>query len=389
MSTSAASDVIESQPTAVPVSKPQRLLSLDVLRGMDIALMIAVNNNGEHAYWPFRHSAWNGCTPTDLVFPTFLFLMGTSVVLSFQKRLTSGCSKASLALHILRRFVVLFAFGLVVNGFPYFPLHTLRIYGVLQRIALCFLFAGLLQLWTRSARSKVAVLVVSLVGYWVLMRYVPVPGHGVPGRDIPLLDPDQNLVAWLDRHIMPARRLYERVRDPEGLLSTLPALGTTMIGMLTGMWLRTNRSAREKCTGMLAAGVAGIIFGEIWNVSFPINKKLWTSSYVLFAAGCTLVAFAICYYLLDVKQWRRGWTYVWLVFGMNALGAYILSELLAAGVSAIRVGPRMSWEHWFYAHSFGHIQPLGVGSLLFSIFFVLVCWLPMAVLYRKRIFLKI
>ncbi len=369
-----------------------RLVSLDVLRGITIAFMILVNNGVRNYPYPaLEHSAWNGWTPTDLVFPTFLFLVGITIVFSFESRLARGISKATLLFHTFRRASILFLLGLVVNGFPYFPLHTLRIYGVLQRIALCFLIGGILYLLDRRPAGKVAIVFAALVGYWILMRWAPVPGFGLPCRDFPLLDPNRNLVAYLDRHIFPGR-LYERVRDPEGLLSTLPAVGTTLLGMLTGMWLRSRHSPSRKALGMLAAGVLGIVLGLLWGHWFPINKKLWTSSFVLFAAGWSLIALALCYWAVDIKNWKKGWTYVWLVFGMNAITAYVFSELLASTLSAIQVHMgaakvRLSW--YLFLQCFAEIPSHPLASLAYSISFVVVCFVPAALLYRKRIFLKI
>ena len=380
-----AHSVTLEQPAATRLG---RLISLDVLRGMTIAFMILVNNGDRYSYSPLHHSAWNGWTPTDLVFPTFLFLMGASVVFSFESRLQRGVSKSSLLAHSFRRFVILFLLGLVVNGFPFFHLGTLRIYGVLQRIAICFLLAAIIYLWDRGVTSKVVLIVVALLGYWILMRWIPVPGYGLPVRDIPLLDKDANLVAYLDRHILPGR-LYEGTRDPEGLLSDLPAMATTLMGMLTGMWLRSRRTLEQKCLGMLGAGVLCILLGELWNPWFPINKKLWTSSYVLFAAGVSLVCWALCYWAVEIKEWKRGWTPFWLVFGMNAITAYVISELLAPALSAIRPTGKLSLHQILYAHLFAPIHPLAIGALLYSISFVLVCWLPVFALYRKKIFIKV
>jgi predicted acyltransferase len=214
--------------------------------------------------------------------------------------------------------------GLFLAVFPLFHLSHIRIYGVLQRIALCYLACGLLYLWARRAANQAAfyigLLVVLLVGYWALMRFVPVPGYGVPGRDIPFLDKDANIVAWLDRH-MHLGRLWEKTRDPEGLLSTFPAIGTTLLGMLTALWLRTNRTLQRKCAGMLGAGLVLILLGQLWNPWFPINKKLWTSSFVLFMGGCSLVLWAFFMWLTEIKGWRKG-TAFWLVFGMNAIASY-------------------------------------------------------------------
>jgi predicted acyltransferase len=389
--THTVSSVPSVTPASVTTDQPKissRLISLDVMRGITIAFMILVNNSGEHAYWPFRHAAWNGWTPTDLVFPTFLFIMGTSLVFSFESRLSRGVSKGTLLAHTFKRFLILFLLGLVVNGFPHFPLHTLRIYGVLQRIAICFLIGSILYLWDRRPTSKIVLLVAALLGYWILMRWVPVPGFGLPGRDIPLLDKDANLVAYLDRHIFPGR-LYEGTRDPEGLLSTIPALGTMLMGMLTGMWLRTQRTLSQKFAWMLGAGIVSILLGELWNPWFPINKKLWTSSYVLFAAGCSLVGVALCYWAVEIKGWKKGWTFPWLVFGMNAISAYVFSELLSSTLESVNVGPNMNLDHSLYLKIFDPIHPPGVGSLIYSICFVLVCWLPVLVLYRKKIFIKV
>jgi predicted acyltransferase len=350
--------------------------------------MILVNNGSEYSYWPLKHSDWNGWTPTDLVYPTFLFLVGITLVFSFESRLSRGASRKSLALHTAQRAGVLFLLGLVVNGFPFYHLATLRIYGVLQRIAICFLICSLLYLWDRRPTSKIVLLLACLLGYWALMRLVPVPGYGVPGRDIPFLDKDANIVAWLDRHVFPGR-LYEVTRDPEGILSNIPAIGTTLLGMLTAMWLRSKKSLEQKCTGLLTGGIALILLGELWNPWFPINKKLWTSSYVLFAAGVSMLILALCYWAIEIRGWKKGWTYYWLVFGSNAITAYVLSELLSSALSAIRIGSHQSLHGLIYQSVFQPVHPPGIGALLYSLAFVMVCWLVVWPLYVKRIFIKV
>jgi predicted acyltransferase len=372
----------------------RRLVSLDVARGITIAFMILVNNggSGKYSYRQLEHSAWNGWTLTDLVFPSFLFIAGISIVFSTESRLARGESKGVLRLHVLRRAVILFLLGLVVNGFPLFNLSTLRIYGVLQRIAICFLFASLLYLWNSRAWVAISTIVAALLGYWILMRWVPIPGIGVPTHDVPLLDPNQNWVAYVDRKIFPARRLYETVRDPEGLLSDIPAMGTILLGLLTGIWLRRPKSLSSKAIGLLVGSLSGLVLGNIWNIWFPINKKLWTSSYVLFAAGCTLLLLAICYYAVEIKEWTRGWTYPWLVFGSNAITAYVFSELLSGALSTIRVhdGARIiDLQQFIYQHWFFSLVNPSFGSLLYSLTFVLVCFVPVVLLYRKKIFIKI
>jgi predicted acyltransferase len=367
-----------------------RFVSVDVMRGLTVAFMILVNNNGQNdqAYVAMNHSPWNGFTPTDLVFPTFLFIMGVSMVLSFEARLRKGFSTTEYLLHTFRRFVILVFFGLIVNGFPFFHLDTLRIYGVLQRIALCYLLGSLLQLVDRGVWTKVAVLVISLVGYWVLMRWIPVPHHGIPGGDFPLLDPDINLTAYLDRHMFPGR-LFEGRRDPEGFLSTLPALGTTLLGMITGLWLRSSRSLNNKLNGILMAGIVAVTAGQLWSYWFPLNKKLWTSSYVLYAGGWTLLILALCYFVVEIKNLRGRWTYPWLVFGTNAITAYVFSELLSSTVAVVKGDAGQSLQHYLYWTYFVHVLNPAFGSLVYSVCFAAICWIPVALLYRKKIFLKI
>ena len=371
-----------------------RLQSLDFFRGVTIAAMILVNDNGDGhaAYWPLKHSAWNGWTPTDLVFPFFVFIVGVSMVFSFASRLKRGESRSHLMLHALRRAAILFALGVLLNGFPdHYHAASIRIEGVLQRIALCYLVAAALLLWT-GARGWWTAIVVCLVGYWVLMRFVPVPGFGVPTHDIPLLDRDHNLAAWLDRLVFPGH-LYEGTRDPEGLLSTVPAIATALLGVMTGEWLRSAASPRRKTAWMIAMGVAGIAAGEIFNLWFPINKKLWTSSYVLFTAGIALMCLGVCYWLLDVKRWRGPWTLPAIIFGMNAIAAYVFSEVLAkvldAGGVATAGGPVLSWQEIIYQRLFAPLASPPNASLIYSIAYVLVCLAVAWILYRKGIFLKV
>jgi predicted acyltransferase len=389
-----------STPTTPTRTKPARMLSLDVLRGLDIGFMILVNNNGDgsRAYWALKHADWNGFTPTDLVFPTFLFLVGISTVLSTEARLAQGATKQSIFLHTVRRAVIIFLLGLLVNSFPHFNLHTLRIYGVLPRIAICYFIVATLYLISPGWKSKLVLAVAALGTYWVLMRYVPVPGYGMPGRDIPFLDRDANLVAWLDRHIFPASHLYERTRDPEGLLSTIPAVATALMGMLTGIWLRTGRSIVEKSRGIAIAGMTCVLAGGIWNIWFPLNKKLWTSSFVLFAGGLSLLLLALSMWVVDIMRAsetsedraRKSRTFMpLLVFGMNAIVAYVFSELLAGGIDNIHMSAGGNLQQWLYHSILAVVPDPAFASLLYSLGFVAVCWLPAYALYRRRIFIKI
>src|SRR5437764_701552 len=292
---SVAADLSAPPVSVSATSKPasERLMSLDLVRGATIALMILVNDpgDGRASYWPLEHARWNGWTPTDLVFPFFLFIVGVAMAFSFTSRLQRGEERSHLLTHVLWRGAVLAALGIFLNGFPHhFGLDHWRFYGVLQRIAICYVITSALELWT-GWRTQLGVTVACIVGYWVLMRFVPVPGFGVPTHDIPILDPDRNLAAWLDRKLLMGH-LYEGTRDPEGVISTIPALATCIAGLLTGKWLKAANSATKKALGMLAIGVLAIAAGKVWDVWFPINKQLWTSSYVIFTAGVGLIFLA-------------------------------------------------------------------------------------------------
>src|SRR6266568_3827390 len=339
----------------------KRLLSLDVLRGITIAFMIMVNNNGGSGSWHFmNHAAWIGLTPTDLVFPTFVFVVGVSIVFAFESRLARGATRSQLAWHTLRRAIVLIVFGIVVNSFPFFALPHMRFYGVLQRIAVCYLVVGLFSLWAKRAWTKVAALVVALGGYWILVRWTPIPGVGVPGRDVPFMDMSQNLVSWIDRHLFPFHLyLYSpdhNVRDPEGLLSDLPAIGTALMGVLTGLWLRTRKSIPAKTIGLAAASVVSLAVGYLWSLSFPLNKNMWTSSFVLVAAGYSLALLTLAFWAVEQKGWRKGWTWPWLVFGSNAIAAYMFSELMPGVLYNISVpsvtGRPSDLISWIFTHTF-------------------------------------
>jgi predicted acyltransferase len=386
---------------AIAPTRVQRLISLDVLRGITIAFMIMVNNNGGSGSWGFmNHAEWNGLTPTDLVFPTFVFVVGASIAFAFDARLARGATRVALGWHTLRRAGILFLLGIVVNGFPLFELAHLRIYGVLQRIAVCYLVVALFYLWDRRVWTKVAALGVALVGYWILLRWVPVPGAGMPGRDFPFMDQSQNLVSWLDRQLM-AGHLYmpwttHDVRDPEGLLSDLPAVGTALLGLLAGLWMRERKAARTTTLGLAAGSVACLATGYLWSVWFPLNKNLWTSSFVLVAAGWSLAVLTLAYWVVEQMGWGRergkGWIWLWLVFGSNAIVAYMFSELLPGALNEIHFtagGQRTGVLGWVFKASFAHIPDPGWAAFAYSVSFLAVCFVPVWVLYRKKIFVKV
>ena len=374
-----------------------RLLSLDVARGITIAFMIMVNNNGGSGSWGFmNHAAWNGLTATDLVFPTFVFLMGASVVFAIEGRLARGATRAQVVRHTAQRAAILVLLGIVVNSFPFFELEHMRFYGVLQRIAVCYLAVSLLYLWNRRVWPLATALVLALVGYWVLLRWVPVPGAGLPGRDVPFMDVQQNLVSWIDRQVFPYH-LYRdvpdhNVRDPEGLLSDLPAIGTALMGVLTGIWLRTRRSIPTKTAGLAGAALASLALGYVWAVWFPLNKNLWTSSYVLVAGGYSLALMTATFWAIEQQQWRTGWTWIWVVFGSNAIAAYMFSELLPGVLQNIRFeagGERTDVITFLVEHVFSHVPDPGWAAFAYSISFTAVCFVPVWLLYRRRIFLRV
>lgn len=396
MTESAAATTV-TNPATAPKSGVQRLLSLDVTRGITIAFMIMVNNNGGRGSWGFmNHAEWNGLTPTDLVFPTFAFVIGVSIVFAFSARLARGATRGQLARHTALRAIILIALGIVVNGFPFFPMEHARYYGVLQRLGVCYLVVGVFYLYDQRAWTKWAALVAALVGYWVLIRWVPIPGVGVPGRDVPFMDMTQNLTSWIDRHLFPYHLyLYppdHNVRDPEGLLSDLPAIGTTLMGCLAGIWLRSSRSVKAKGAGLALACVASLVIGYLWSMEFPLNKNMWTSSFVLVAGGYSLALLTFAYWAVEMMNWRKGWTYVWLVFGSNAIGAYMFSELTPGifYLTHVQDGGRMvTLEEWLMRHVYMQIFPVGWAQFGWSVSFAAFCFIPVWILYRKKIFLKI
>lgn len=398
---------------ACEVVKPRRVLSVDTLRGMTIALMILVNDPGDwgRVFRPLDHAEWNGWTITDLVFPTFLFLVGASTIFSLNARAERGNCRGTLAGRVFARAGKIFLLYMVLEFFPRMHWGGMRLYGVLTRIALCYLIAGLVLLMTRRVQVLVLIIAALLVGYWVLLRWVPVPGFGMPGRDVPFMHQNGNLAAWMDRgamawtqHWLHTGRLYNRTRDPEGLLSTLPAVATTLLGALAGMWMtrkewRIHPQARRLMpAGLVGAGIVLFAAGELWSRWFPINKNLWTSSYVLLTAGIAAVLLGMWSALVDghTQPWRR-WLHVvswpWLVFGSNAIAAYTISIVLVKAGLYFHVpggdGQRRSLWLMAYRDVFARAGSNEWTSLAFAVSVVAVCFLPVWLLWRRRIFLKL
>jgi len=362
-----------------PAVRQDRLASLDAFRGFTIAAMILVNSPGswKHVYPALLHSPWHGWTPTDLVFPFFLFVLGVTTAFSLSRHQVPS-DRGPTYRKIIRRSAILFALGLLLALFPYFDLGELRVVGVLQRIAIIYAATALILLHT-SRRTQAWITAGLLLGYWGIMQLAPVPGVGAG-----VLTAEGNFAAWVDQSIVPGR-LYRGSWDPEGLFSTLPALATALLGAFTAYWMRSGRERSEIAAGMFAAGWAGILGGLVWGLVFPINKNLWTSSYVLFTAGAALEGLALCYWLIDIRGYRR-WARPAIVYGLNPITAYVLSMLLA---TALRLFPANAsiQERLFGALSFW-LSPVD-ASLVYALGFVILFWGLAEWLHRQRLFIKV
>ncbi len=379
----------ERPPVAGPAAS-SRLVSLDVFRGLTIAGMVLVNNPGSwaHIYWPLEHAEWNGWTPTDLIFPFFLFIVGVAIPLALGRRVDEGGRKRDLYWKIIKRALIIFALGEFLAGFPYFHLSTMRIPGVLQRIAVCYLFASFIFLKTKP-RTQAIIALALLVVYWLLMTHVHAPGYATGD-----LSKEGSLASYIDRSVF-GRHVWSqaKVYDPEGILSTMGALATTLFGVLAGNHLRcSTRTQFEKVAGLFVAGMICVVIGWAWNPFFPINKGLWTSSYVFLTGGMALQLLAFCYWLIDIKNYRA-WSKPFVVFGVNAIVLFVGTGIMARLMGLIRLptsdGKGISLQGWIYQHLFlSWAQPIN-ASLAFAIVFNLL-WLGlMWILYWRKIFIKI
>ena len=439
----------------------QRLISLDVFRGMTIAGMVLVNNPGTWSaiYGPLEHAPWNGITPTDYIFPFFLFIVGIAIPIALKKRMQNGVTK-DVYLKIIQRAVTIFALGLLISMIPFFQFNdstgipyalkillvlsfstalflyllekktaagitaaasaivvlgfyfagaeilwynfaTMRIPGVLQRIAVCYLIVSLIFLHT-NWKQQVAISVGLLLAYWLLMTLVPVPGCEITTID----DKACNLAAWIDRMILTESHMWRsaKVYDPEGILSTIPAIVTTLSGVLTGTWLtRSSRddeseipnpnSQIETVAGIFFAGTVLLAIGWSWSLVFPLNKSLWTSSYVLYTSGLALLTLGFCYWLIDIKGYKR-WAWPFVVFGANALALFVFSGLMARLLGMIRLagpeeGKDITLQQFIFNNLFlSWLAPIN-ASLAFAICFILVWLFLMWLLYRRKIYIKV
>lgn len=394
-------------------TRSERLVSLDVFRGMTVAGMLLVNNPGTWSaiYPPLQHAAWNGWTPTDLIFPFFLFIVGITTELSLRARRARGDDEGAILRQVLRRGALIFLFGFLLSGFPFFtwppalPEATFlervvdrfehwRVLGVLQRIGLAYLFGALLT-WRTSLKLQFGILGALLFGYWALMTMVPVPDTGVAGRFV-LDKPDQLLSAWLDRTILGTNHLWigGKTWDPEGLLSTLPAIGTMILGTFAGRWIaHQERTLTDRLAGLFAVGAMTMMLGLVWHWVFPINKSIWSSSYVLFTAGMGAVSLATCMWVIDVMQVRR-WTFPFVVYGTNPMLAFLGSGLMARLIASIwtwetGTGSRISAQGFVFNTLYASWLPPREASFAYALSFVALWFLILWGAWKRGFVLKV
>jgi predicted acyltransferase len=363
-----------------------RLVSLDIFRGLTLAFMILVNTPGswEYVYSPLEHSKWNGCTPTDLVFPFFLFIVGVSTYYSLRKY--GGKINGSTIFRISRRMMAIFAVGLFLNIFPYFgrDYSTLRIMGVLQRIALAYGLGAIICMAVRREYLWI-VLAGILLFYWGLLALFGGPDPYSLGG---------NFALKADLAILGKSHLYNGFGipfDPEGLLSTLPAIGTVIIGYYIGGIVGQESSGSKTVLKLIIIGAALSGLGYLWNIVFPINKPLWTSSYVLYTSGLGIVVLSIIYLMADVLKFQR-WGTFFIVFGTNAIFAYFIAGIWTRLMLMIQIpsgADMVNLYDWLYLKVFAPIAGNLNGSLLFAVFQVLLIWAVSLILYRKKIFVRL
>lgn len=375
-----------------------RLVSLDAFRGATIAAMLLVNNPGSwsHVYAPLLHARWHGWTPTDLIFPAFLWMVGVSMTLSTARRVEAGADRVALLRHAGQRAAIIFGLGLFLNAFPFgllpgsdFSFAALRWPGVLQRIALCYLAASVIFLGCKP-RGQALWAAGLLLGYWALLSFVPVPGHGAG-----VLEPTGSLAWWIDSHLLAGHTWSGAPApgfDPEGLLSTLPAIGNVLCGTLAGYLLRAAPNGARASGNLAGCGVALIALGVAWGAVFPINKNLWTSSFVLLTSGWAMVGFGAFHWLIDVRGWRA-WAQPFVWYGMNALALFVLAGLAGrllyvvswTGADGAKVTLKSALYSTLYTSWLGPMH----ASLAFAVTFVLAFLALAWAMWRRKWFIKV
>ncbi len=417
---SAASTVPATSATPVMPSQA-RLMSLDVFRGATIAAMMLVNNPGnwDAIYKPLEHASWHGWTFTDLVFPFFLWIVGVAVPLSMSRRIEQGQSRMELFGHVLRRSVIIFGLGFFLSSFMYLIdgslfrdgflpwLHnyatSVRVPGVLQRIAVCYLIASIIFLRT-GIRGQAIWTGALLAAYWLLMMLVPVPGHGAG-----ILEKDGNLSQYIDNLVFNGpvigTHTYSATKtwDPEGIVSTIPAIATCLFGILTGHLLRSKLIPEAKTAWIFTGGALLLLAGGLMDVWLPINKNLWTSSYSVFMAGMAMTCFGVCYWLIDVQDLRK-WAKPFAIYGMNAITVFVVSGVLGRISLAIKVtnaaGQKVALKAFLYdklfgafaspdtAPFFGFLASPRNASLMWALMYVTMLYLVAYGMYRRKWFVR-
>ena len=378
-----------STPQSDVAAPKGRLTSLDAFRGLAIALMILVNSPGDpgNVYSILGHAAWNGWTLADTIFPAFLFMVGVAIVISLDKQSVEAESHPAIMGRILKRTIILFALGIFINVFPGFDFSTLRIPGVLQRIAVCYFLVCLIVLKS-GLRGRILWLVGLLASYWLMMRFMPVPGIGAG-----VLEPGNNFAAWVDSHLLKGFMwsYYGGKWDPEGIVSTIPAIATTLFGVLAAQWLKSSFSGGRKVAGMISGGSVLMLAGLLLGHWLPINKSLWTSTFSIFMAGLSVISLGLFYWFIDIAGFVR-WAKPLVILGMNAITVYVLSIVYAHTLWAldleIATGEKMSWHSYLFGHFHTHLGPK-MDSLLWAVWIVLSMYLLAWLLWRKKIFIKI
>lgn len=370
-----------------------RLQALDVFRGLAIASMILVNNPGSwnFVYPILSHAEWNGCTPADLVFPFFLFISGTAMAFSLAKYTREKHPSPEpvpnfIYIKLIRRCGLLFLLGLLLNGFPTYDLANLRIMGVLQRISLAY-FGAAIAILNLSRKHLWMISAFILVAYWIALTVIPVPSYGAGN-----LTPEGNLAAYLDRILLGQNHLWKKgPYDPEGLFSTLPAIATVLGGYLTGNWLR-QRPIRPYVSYSLAVfGISSLVIGYIWAELFPLNKSLWTSSFVVVTVGWSLLLFALCYEITEIRK-KKQWGFPFEIMGLNAIFLFVASGFVARILNLIKVGTGTdapTLKTWIYETLFQSWLGSINGSFVYAVITVLFWGLIAYVMYRQKWFLKV
>jgi predicted acyltransferase len=362
--------------------QPNRLIFLDAMRGFTIAAMILVNfpGNGEYVFSPLRHTVWNGLTPTDLIAPFFLFIVGISIVLSYGRALQKGESKGELYKKIFWRFIKIYALGIFLNLLPNFNFSELRYTGVLARIAFVFLPCAIIFLNT-SFKQQLWIGGLILVAYWLAMTLIPTPGVGKV-----MLEPGVNIAAWVDSKFLPGR-MWQGTWDPEGILSTFPAIVTGITGMLAGHLLASKKTPTDKVIYLMIFGLISAAVGYVWGLVFPVNENLWTSSFVLVTSGMASMILGATYYVVDIRGYAH-WTRPGIIFGANAIAVYVLADLLALIFYGFPFGDKTLNIQITDALTGAGLSPK-ISSLLYALFFVAVNFIPAYFLFKKKIFIKV